>query len=150
MPDSQYLHVQMERWVHCSDDEGDHNAKVNSLTLSSTMQDCYRYSTACTQQAQYSPTLLHLGTIADVSGASCSKKGDHGKDDKQLNFIKHQDCSAIATACVYSSYLSSFSLSAKVPADLSVLSGTARQYNHKWSFKAGAQFQNPVRLSIGP
>ena len=49
------------------------------------MQD----STAHTQQAQYSPTLLHQGTIADVSGASCSDKGDHGEDDRQLNFIKH-------------------------------------------------------------
>ena len=65
---------------------------------------------------------LHQGTIADVFGASCSDKGDYGEDDKQLNFIKHQDCSAIATACVYSSYLSSFSLYAKAPADLSVLS----------------------------
>ena len=74
---------------------------------------------------------LHQGAIADVSGASCSDKGNHGEDDKQLNFIKHQDCSAIAKACVYSSYLSSFSFSAKAPADLSVLSGTASQYSHK-------------------
>ena len=119
------------------------------------MQD----STAHTQQAQYSPTLLHLGTIADVLGASCSDKGDHGEDDRQLNFIKHQDCSAIATACVYSSYLSSFLLSTKVPADLSVLSGTASQYSHKlgqpalkpvdWLQTSG-WFQNPVRLLIGP
>ena len=38
---------------------------------------------------------------------------------KQLNFIKHQDCSAIAIACMYySHYLLSFSLSAKAPADI--------------------------------
>ena len=39
--------------------------KVNSLTLSSMMQDCYHYCTARTRQAQSPSDDLHKGAIAD-------------------------------------------------------------------------------------
>ena len=39
--------------------------KVNSLTLSSMMQDCYRYCTARTRQAQSPSDDLRKGAIAD-------------------------------------------------------------------------------------
>ena len=98
--------------------------KVNSLTLSSK-----------------APLLI-------VSSA----KSKFRRRRPWLSFIKHQDCSAIATAHIHSRCVASFSLSAMTPADLSVFK-VGQQINlvmnqvncclsRLTSFKAGGQLRS--------
>ena len=121
---------------------------VNSLTLSSMMQDYYRYCTTHTQWLRHSLTVFTKASLLTVLSAK-------SKFCRRLSFNKHQDCSAIATARIHSSCVASFSLSATTPADLTVLSGSANLFSHELgqlSFKPVDWLQSqrlaskPVRL----
>ena len=65
--------------------------KVNSLTLSSgrTGLLLLHHVTALFSHS--------ASTNADILGAGCSIEVDHGTENKQFNFIKHQDCYSYST-----------------------------------------------------
>ena len=65
--------------------------KVNSLTLSSgrTGLLLLHHVTALFSRS--------ASTNADILGAGCSIEVDHGTENKQFNFIKHQDCYSYST-----------------------------------------------------
>ena len=108
--------------------------KVNSLILSSMIATVQHIL----GRLSHTPTISAKAPLLTVSSA----KSKFQRRRPLLSFIKHQDCSAIATACIHSrcvaSMVASFSLSATAPADLSV-------------FKAGQQINlimNRVNKSV--
>ena len=87
--------------------------KVNSLTLSSMAIATVQHVLG---GLSHPPTISTKAPLPTVS----STKSKFRRKRPQLSFIKHQDCSAIATACMHLCCVASFSLSATAPADLLV------------------------------
>ena len=103
--------------ARCSIEEGDHNEEGKQLNF--IQHDAGLLSLL---YSTYSVVSSHSPTISAkvplLTASSAKSKFRRGR--LRISFIKQQDCSAVATARIDSRCVTSFSLSATAPADLSV------------------------------
>ena len=104
--------------------------KVNSLILSSMIATVQHIL----GRLSHTPTISAKAPLLTVSSA----KSKFRRRRPLLSFIKHQDCSAIATACIHLRCVASFSFSTTAPANLGFKAGqqinlVMNRVNQFWS-----------------